>query len=461
MKIGELFIELGIVGDTAGALAFNSAVTALSTSFESAKIAIDLAYKALDRFIGEAIRGVVTLTNFNQQTDLSILKLQQWQVAGSIANIGQSAEETTQSIANLQSNLAQIKLGGGNVAPFQLLGIDIYGKDAFQILDEVREQIQGLDSATAVNLIEQMGLTPNFINVLRLSKEEFQQINKEFFINKDQQSSILKLGTTINQLKIKIQMLTFQAVAKLAPYLETVLVKFLKWLEANAPSIVKFVEVLIKLTVGLVTSLAKVGEMIYKIVKGIGDFFVAVMGAKAAITSLIVLAGALIIAFAPIELTALAIGAALLALYLVLDDIATWMRGGQSLFGGVYDWIAGIADKVGSVISKIKILKDLIGEANWNKLFGGDSPGGTPTGGAAPIEGFLTGGAAPIDITKDMLPVPSVNTSNITTSNTKDIDLTQNNTFNITSNAKDGRDVAGSLQPILNNTMSAFNNGGF
>jgi len=224
MNIGELFVKLGVDVDNASIEGFQNKVNELPGQLLNLKnVFVGLIVYGLDRFVESTIDGTVALQNFNNQTDLSIAKLQKWQVAGQLADISLTTEQVTSSVQALQKNLTEIRLGGGNIRPFQLLGIDVQGKTAYQVLEDIRSSIKGMDSATAVNLIEQTGLSPNFINVLRLTNKEFKELGDAKFLSKKQRDTLLKLGTAINKFKINMSLAKDVIVADLAPAWEALL----------------------------------------------------------------------------------------------------------------------------------------------------------------------------------------------------------------------------------------------
>ncbi len=118
----------------------------------------------------EAMRAAVSFQAFEVQTGLSSQELQRWQIAGQQVNV--TAEQIGSSIAGLQRNLAAIRLGQGNIAPFQILGIGA-NQDAFAVLDQLRARLKTVNPATASNLVQQMGIDPAMLNILRLSNAEF------------------------------------------------------------------------------------------------------------------------------------------------------------------------------------------------------------------------------------------------------------------------------------------------
>ena len=177
-SIGELFIELGVKADTSTINKVGAGIKGLRSNLLLVAGAFTGAVVGLDRFVDSALKGVVALQNINAQTGLSIEKLQQFQQAGQLSNLALSADQIAQSIGNVQKNLANIRIGQGNIAPFQLFpGVDIAGADVFDIMEQIRDNIHELDPAIATNLITQMGLTPDFINLLNLGNLSLQYLN--------------------------------------------------------------------------------------------------------------------------------------------------------------------------------------------------------------------------------------------------------------------------------------------
>lgn len=122
-SIGELFIELGVKADTETLKNVGNSIKGLRTNLLLVGAAFTGAIVGLDRFVNSSLKGVLALQNLNQQTGLSIEKLQQFQQAGQLSNLALNSDQIAQSIGNVQRSLAEISLGGGNLAPFQLLGI--------------------------------------------------------------------------------------------------------------------------------------------------------------------------------------------------------------------------------------------------------------------------------------------------------------------------------------------------
>ena len=290
MNIGEFFVKLGVNADFVTVDKFGKAIQGEAKRLTTLAVVATGAAVAFDRLYNSTVQNTVALQNFRNQTGLSINQLQRWQVASQLSDITLTAEQTAQSIAGLQKNLTDIKLGAGDVSGFQLLGIQVAGKNAFQVLEDVREAIKGLDDATATNLIQRIGLSPQFINVLRQSREEFEKLGKGRFLSEKQRKQVLALGTAFTKFKIESKLLKDELLAGLTPQIMELFKGF---------------QQLLRFGKDLILDISKMDE---------------------AMTGLKIAAAALAIAFAPVT-------SAVLGLFLLLEDFVAYTEGRKSVLG--------------------------------------------------------------------------------------------------------------------------------
>lgn len=181
MNVGEIFVALGFDVDDSKLKSFDKGIQSLTLNVTAAFGTLTAGMYAIDRYVDSTTRGAVSLTNFNQQTDLSIDKLQRWQNAAELLNPDMTADRVTSSIANLQDQLVQIGMMQGNSSPFALMGIDVFNQDAFQILDQIRDRMKdGANRAVLTNLFKQMGVDPGMIQALSATREEFDRLGDKF-----------------------------------------------------------------------------------------------------------------------------------------------------------------------------------------------------------------------------------------------------------------------------------------
>lgn len=176
MKAGELFVQLGVKADLVTLKDFAGAIQNLSLDAVGLVAEIGGISFALADIAREAVNASVGFDLFAARTGQSWKELQQWQIVAQQVNV--SAEEVTSSVESLTKQMADIRLGHGNIFPWQALGIDPRNKDAFKVLDELRTRIKGLDRPLAQNILGQLGISPNMIKLLELSNEQFSKLEK-------------------------------------------------------------------------------------------------------------------------------------------------------------------------------------------------------------------------------------------------------------------------------------------
>ena len=124
-SIGELFINLGVKGDTKKLDEFKGSVTKLRSNLIAVGAAFAGAVVGLNTLVNSSLKGVVSLQNLSNQTGLAVENLQKLQQVGQLSNLALSADQIAQSIGNLQKNINDITVfGTGNLTPFSQLGVD-------------------------------------------------------------------------------------------------------------------------------------------------------------------------------------------------------------------------------------------------------------------------------------------------------------------------------------------------
>jgi len=333
-SIGELFINLGVKGDTKKLDEFKASVTKLRSNLIAVGAAFTGAVVGLNTLVNSSLKGVVNLQNLSNQTGLAVENLQKLQQVGQLSNLALSADQIAQSMGNLQKNINDITVfGSGNLTPFSQLGVDpMQSKTAFEVLERVRENIKGLNAATATNLISQIGLSPEFINILRLSREEFDKLSNNMFLSGKQRKDIDNLGTSIKGLQLRFIALKDQAVAKLAPELDKLVNQFFKWVDDNGDNIIQ-----------LISGIGKSFAVFTKAVSGafglVSGFINKISGLENGITILTAAMAGLLLTFRPFLL-------GLGAIVLLLEDFAVFSAGGESLIGDLVNAFKEIPDIV-------------------------------------------------------------------------------------------------------------------
>lgn len=288
------------------ARSIGSAITKL-TAFSAAVIGT---ITIIDRMINSLLKANQAYVNFNRQTGLSIDNLNKYASAGALVDFNLSPQSVANSIQSLESNLAQIRLGQGNIMPFQLLGINPVGQDAFGVLEQLRNSIQGISDIDATNIIQQMGLSPEFISILRLSREEFEQLQDEVFLNSASRQAMNQYSRDLRKVQLQFALLRDKALVKILP----LFVKLMERLEES-------VEIWARLTSNIL-KFVDASEKMQIVLKGIGKVLLSIM-------------------------------ALFSSLYLILEDIAVYFIGGESVTGLAIEGLQKFGERLRESLSSL------------------------------------------------------------------------------------------------------------
>ena len=331
MKLGEFFMALGFDVEDQKLTQFENKMTGLPTKFTIVAAAATAALFALDKFTEGSVRAATALQNFNNQTGRSIIDLQKWQGAAILSNAAISVDEVSSSIKALEQNIAQIKLGAGNAAPFQLLGLDPFG-GAFSVLDQLRDKIKGKDRPMAVNLIQQLGLSPELINVLQLTRKEFDALSGTLIRSEKTTAMLVKLGQATRIAKERFSLWKDNLAAKMAP----ALIMIVKILELFANSIGN-----------IIGGISDAVDWLDKLADSSAV-------AAAFINALAITFGVLAIAMFPVTASFAVILAGVLSLILLIEDLIVFIEGGDSMIGRFIDSLGKIGDKLEKALKPLK-----------------------------------------------------------------------------------------------------------
>jgi hypothetical protein len=313
VKIGELFVDLMI--DGAGGAMTISDLTSRMGDLEIAALG-DVSILAtlavgIAKLSDQAMEAAASMFRFESQTGLSAEKLQMWQAVGEQAAV--SADAVASSVAGLERNLAAIRMGQGNIAPFQILGI-VPGMDAFETLNKIRRRLRGVDAPTAVNLLSQMGLDPSMIQMLRLTDQQFAKMaaNRRL-MSKAQQQMFMQERQGLVSLRRELQF----AGVDIAEFFGERVTSMLD----NALFLVQKIESAVRAVAAAFREWHSIGMLLIAALLTIGLYF-------APITTAVVL------------------------LSLLFDDLLTYLRGGKSLIGEWMKLLDPLIDKLADWIQK-------------------------------------------------------------------------------------------------------------
>lgn len=333
MNIGELFVQLGAIGNSKEVKAFGEAVkkagkaiddfdkkqnkvetgnTKLNVSLGSSLMkfvgivgAIAGAYYALDRLTESLAKQNQQWLLMAHQSDMAMTTLQKWDTVGKIVGI----DGVGQQVQSLEQKLFNLRLTGEGAKGFQMGGI--MPTNANDVMEQLRRRVSGMSNSSASFLLQQMGLDPKMLTLLRMTREEWEEyvkVQRQFTLTEKQRNDIEYMNRQLQVARIKIQYLKDRAIMAIMPHF----VKLTKFLTDMALAVGKFVNWVIKAE----TPLSATINLFIKLAAAIGVVKMALW----AFSAHPIIAG---------------ITAIISALMLLADDIFGYNEGKDSLFGTI------------------------------------------------------------------------------------------------------------------------------
>ena len=335
------------------------------------------AISILNRLTTDLAKSNQAMLNLTRQTDIALSTFQKWDGLGKLFGI----ENAEQQLASLNEKIFNLKLTGEGARGFQLAGI--MPTTANDVLEQLRNRVSGMSDTAATYLLQQMGIDPQMLTLLRMSRSEFEELGKtieKYQLKPEQRIEIQKLNGQMQLVNIQFQYFKDKAILALMPHLVSFMQALARITEmfANLLDNIKNSTAMRATTVGfgyfllnirkiaagflvLSRNTTKFNAVFLKIGKtcaGVAGFFKQFSLVITELIAKIPIFGKVFAALGGIFKKALL---PLYAAYLLLDDLAVFFQGGDSLIGRVMEW----GKEKGGEISEA-----------FGKMFGGDLLGG-------------------------------------------------------------------------------------
>ena len=161
---------------------------------------------ALDKMVTKLAQANQLYTNFQRQTGMPMGRVMG--VAGAMANLDvtMNPQDIMQNMQNLQSNLIGVQFGMGNIAPYQMAGINPFGINSANMMDVIRKQLKGFAPAYRTFLLQQMGLDARLGALIDLSDAEYLKYKQEaleLYLSPEDRKTIQELTPEWNKVNLK------------------------------------------------------------------------------------------------------------------------------------------------------------------------------------------------------------------------------------------------------------------
>jgi len=280
MKVGELFIELGLKGADATARGLETTAKTMrdvASDALKATAAVTALLYGFKKITDQSNQTGLGLSQFKDITGLSADQLQRWQQLA--MRFGESAEEITGDIKNVQSAMTDTVLKGKFPEYIQAVNIALQragkegintfnARDTFGVMAKLREyaKLTAANPDIANKMLASFGLSDKTIGALRTSTFDLNKADKTRMYSDSQIKTLNNLSVRWSELIDKIQHGIGRLNIKFGPTL-------LKDIEKLIPAIFKMIDAFGVLAekLQLIKQIGKVFDGWTKLFSAVGD----------------------------------------------------------------------------------------------------------------------------------------------------------------------------------------------
>lgn len=171
MKIGDLFVQLGVSADTFKVKDFKRAIDDLPVSVAGAIVSLAGLSLSFVSLTDDALKMTSTFKIFTAETGMNARALQQWQQVAKQSGV--PTEAVTGSMLSLSSMLARVHLGRG-IPPEAAqalgrlgLGPEAFGMNANQLMNSIQSGAIGKDPKDVTEWLRALGIAPEMMRVFQ------------------------------------------------------------------------------------------------------------------------------------------------------------------------------------------------------------------------------------------------------------------------------------------------------
>jgi hypothetical protein len=282
-------------------------------------------------------------------------------------DFGITADSMESGLQHLNIAMARVAQGQGRYLgrTLQSMGISVKTangqiKDMHTFLGDIADKMQGMSTMRQNLLVEQLGLSPEMVRMLRNGREEFERMYQTAAeglpFTADDYKKAEEFEITFRRARASVTILTQQIALKLMPMFQRAMDKFLKWWRENGERVMNRVK-------WWVNQFAEWGQNVFGFIGRLtgktGSLEAAMKALGVAVGVLVAMkiaswamsaVQAFMALMTPMGLVALAIGAIIAIILLLIDDYEAWKKGEGSVIGTIMVWWDKMKNKTGSVV---------------------------------------------------------------------------------------------------------------
>ena len=350
--------------------------------------AVSIAATGVALFIRGTLNKANELHKLSEKTKISTTALQEWEYAADKS--GLEAKAITSDLANLQKTMASPIPGEFN-ATMAMFGVRVRNasgelKTTDQLLLEMSGKFEKMSEQKAAQWASKLGISDDTLLLLRRGREGVEALRKEAhklggIIPEKSIRMASEFRRQLSELQFAMKGLGHQAAIATVPALEKIVKKMKEFIAENKAWVSLRLQEIMEGVAGGVervwSMLEKLGEKFNPVVDAVKRFLPEMTGAEL-VTHLVTGALTLLmLALSPLIAKFALVAAKAILLSVVVEDFFTFLEGGESTTGRLFDafkerWpeLYGALEKAGEFIKENFV--DALGAA-WKavKFFGG------------------------------------------------------------------------------------------
>ena len=341
--------------------------------------------------LGAAVQQTANATDrvnkFAEAQGVAFGKLKEFEFAAGIN--GATYEQLARSIEGVNERLGEFRRGAGDQAVLAELGVDIGEGDALDFLENFADQEKELETPAAQDLAKKLGIDPQVVLLLKQGSDGIAALRDEArsfgFATQESRSqaaefldSQLRLSTILSTVKNTV-------VLSITPAFTDAANAMSRWVTENNELIKSSLTDVLSLVLSLTKGLAQAGLALASAFQFLSDvlggadqalkaitfafialklsgsatFLALASGAFSTIRALAALDIAVLKTNAKILLIPVLIIAAIVAALLVLEDLYTFINGGESVIGDAVDYWGRFADQLLETSKTARVVRDI------------------------------------------------------------------------------------------------------
>jgi hypothetical protein len=335
MLIDEYLVKLGVVGDTASASKYREQLVSIGTTATAVVGMITAAIGAVGAYFAQAVGDLDELGDMAKNTDTSVAFIQELGYAAS--QMGSSTEAARSSVQGLSRVMGEAMNGVGRGAKmFQKFSISVKNadgtmRDMGDVIGQIQGKMQNMNAQQQTAFLSRLGIDASMRQVLSMTSDEFGKLidqAREWGVNSDEQADAAStINNRFKDLRFGLNQFRTMIGLALIPTMDRLIGAFKEWFTTNR-SLVQD---------GLMRLFSVAGyviQVISNFITFVDTLVKSTIGWKNAI---LLLAAAWAVWNRAMLLNPVTwIVAAIAGLLLLIDDLMTYMEGGDSVLGAFW-----------------------------------------------------------------------------------------------------------------------------